>query len=60
MIRKPLISVRQEDNERIQKRLHDRDMQEIDEILKRADETLIKANSPARENNYSMRSNSKV
>ena len=44
MGRKPLISVRVEDAQVMEKRVYDREMAEVDEILRRAEETLLKMN----------------
>lgn len=48
LIRKPLISVRREDEDSIKKRIIDREMNDIDDILRRAEETLMRA-SPERD-----------
>ena len=47
-MKKPLISVRKEDEHSIEKRMLDKEMSEIDDILRRADEMLSRA-SPERE-----------
>ena len=60
-MKKPLISVRQEDEEVIKRRIIDKEMQEIDELLNRAEKSLERASPDRSEtmsvpNSYSLKS----